>query len=267
MNRRPYAGEITKEYLKKLGIEYVSLDGTVIIKNGAKMKISVSEKTKKPYGVISVYDPDFRQSTSEDTRTRHSGCFPLGVHIINYVWNIADKPAGMVIDHRDNDPTNNDISNLQCITPSENLHKERPDWNTFELKCKLNKPRSFYEQKLAKYTEAYEQAKKDHDAEAAHKLRCNISHSRARLRYYDSHIEEARAFEKATQETEEKKREYHERAQRKKELKHEVGRARQLYKELLDAYGKEDSIVVQYYDKWKLAVAMYHGFCNKTTTD
>jgi hypothetical protein len=51
----------------------------------------------------------------------------------------------------------------------------------------LNKPRSFYEDKLAGYEKAYEEAKLNKDADLAHKLRAYISQTRARLRYWDSH--------------------------------------------------------------------------------
>ena len=54
MKRRAYAGEVSKEYLEKLGIEYVSKDGTIVIKNGKVSKIYVSKKAKRPYGRINV---------------------------------------------------------------------------------------------------------------------------------------------------------------------------------------------------------------------
>lgn len=245
--RKPYASEVTKEYLKKLGIEYVSEDGTSVIRNGKPIKISVSDKTKKPYGKVSFYDNDNKLT--------------IDIHVLNYVWNRADKPAGKVIDHKDNNPRNNDINNLQCITPRENLAKERTNWNVYELKCKLNKPRSFYEEKLAHYEALHEQAKKDHDAEAAHALRANISQSRARLRYYDSHISEVQELQRAKEQEELRKKEYHERAQKKKELKAELDSIRKYYKQLVEAYGKNDPIVKEYWYKWKLAIAKYQIFC------
>lgn len=55
------------------------------------------------------------------------------------------------------------------------------------MKCRLNKPRSFYEEKLERYEQLYEAAKLAKDANKVHKLRANLSQSRARLRYWDSH--------------------------------------------------------------------------------
>lgn len=188
MTNRNYANEITKEYLKKLGVQYVSPDGKYVIKNGKLAKIN--KGNKKPYDLVGFYDPDIRASVSAEERKPSTGTIALGVHVLNYVWNNADKPAGMVIDHVDNDPTNNDISNLQCITQQENLTKERPDWNTSEIKCQMKKPRSFYEDKLAKYEALYEAAKQEHNADLCHSLRGNISQTKARIRYWNSHKEE-----------------------------------------------------------------------------
>lgn len=261
MKRRPYAGEVTKDYLKKLGIEFVSTNGTIVIKNGKLATLHVNKNAKKPYANVQVYDPDLR---AEGT---HPGEFCIGVHVLNYVWNKQDKPAGMVIDHIDNDPRNNDLMNLQCITISENLAKEKSHWHTTETKCKLNKPRSFYEDKLKRYELMYEAAKQNEDADKAHKLRSYISQCRARLRYYDSHIEEAKAIQAEQEKLEAQKREYHERAQKLKELKANVNSARKYYKEVANAYGKDDEIAIKYWGEWKLAIAMLHGFQAETKVE
>lgn len=265
--RKPYAGEVTKDYLKKLGIEHVSEDGLTVIRKGKQLNVCFSEKTKKPYGKVQFHDSELYAATPKEERLIGCGRISLDIHVLNYVWNRADKPQGMVVDHIDNNPRNNDISNLQCITPGENLAKERTNWNTYELKCKLNKPRSFYEDKLAHYEALHEQAKAEHDAEAAHALRTNISQCRARLRYYDNHIEEAQELQCTKEQEEAKKKEYRERAQKKKELKANVDSARKFYKELANAYGKDDPIVKKYWYEWKLAIAMFHGFCAEISAE
>lgn len=265
MNRRPYAGEITKEYLKKLGIEHVSTDGTEVIWKGKQKKINTSSTAKKQYGKLLFHDPELYASVPVEERKDHSGQVAIDIHVLNYVWNTGNpRPAGMVIDHVDNDPTNNDVSNLQCITQQENLAKERTNWNIRELPCKLNKPRSFYEKKLEGYITAHEQAKAAGDAEGAHHFRSYISQTRARLRYYDNHIAEVISIKEKKEAEETRKREYHERAKKKRELKYELDRSRKIYKELLEAYGKDDPIVYQYKGEYQLAKAVYQGFCAKS---
>ena len=267
MKRKPYASEVTKDYLKKLGVEFVSTNGATVIVNGKVAKFSCSHSNKRPYKNISFYDPDIRAATPKEERTNTTGQILLGAHVLNYVWNKEDKPSGMVIDHIDNDSTNNDISNLQCITVSENLAKEKPNWHTSELKCKLNKPRDFYEEKLAKYEALYEEAKANSDAELAHSLRTNIAQTRARLRYYDNHLEEAKSLQLTKEVESIQKREYHERAQMRRLLKAKVDSARKYYKEVCKAYGKDDEIVRKYWGEWKLAIAMYQGFCAETKVE
>ena len=267
MKRKPYASEVTKTYLKKLGVEFVSTNGATVIVNGKVAKFSCSHSNKRPYKNISFYDPDIRAATPKEERTNTTGQILLGVHVLNYVWNKEDKPSGMVIDHIDNDSTNNDISNLQCITVSENLAKEKPNWHTSELKCKLDKPRDFYEEKLAKYEALYEEAKVNSDAELAHKLRTNIAQTRARLRYYDNHLEEAKSLQLAKEVENIQKREYHERAQMRRLLKAKLDSARKYYKEVCKAYGKNDEIARKYWGEWKLAIAMYQGFCAKAKVE
>ena len=58
----------------------------------------------------------------------------------------------------------------------------------------MNKPRSFYENKLKHYEELYEYAKLNKDPVACHKLRSNIAQTRARLRYWDAHKDEYKDY-------------------------------------------------------------------------
>lgn len=264
MKRRTYAGEITKDYLKKLGVEHVTTDGKFVIKNSKLAKIHVNKNAAKPYGLVSFYDPDLYASVPAEEKRPSTGVVIIGVHVLNYVWNKEDKPQGMVIDHIDNNPLNNDLSNLQMITQGENIAKERDNWHVYETKCKLNKPRSFYEDKLAGYEAKYEEAKANSDAEATHKLRTNISQCRARLRYYDNHLEEAKNLQLNKEAEDAQKREYHERALKKKELKANVDSAHKYYKQARDTYGKDDPTVKQYWAEWKLAIATLHDFEAKT---
>lgn len=52
----------------------------------------------------------------------------IAVHRLVYVWNVWEQEEGCVIDHIDNNPLNNDVSNLQCITLGENVTKNKPKY-------------------------------------------------------------------------------------------------------------------------------------------
>lgn len=273
---RKYATELTKEMLiNNYGIEYVSKDGQTIIGNSGKelkQTITIGNRGtayERTYKTIQTYDKlnrtkiprKYKYTTKDGTvKTIDSYTYKttaLGVHRLVWVWYNDCQPAGMIVDHIDNNPLNNNLENLQLLSPSENVAKDRKNTSTYELKCNLNKPRSFYENKLEGYTLAYEQAKKDKDAKAAHLLRTNIAHTRARLRYYDRHIDE---YLKEKQTTKPSEHECHARAEKRRELQANVDSSRKFYKEVLAAYGKDDPIVKQYWYEWKMAIAMLNGF-------
>lgn len=177
-----YAKELTRNYLEYLGVTNVTKDGRIF--KGDK---EATQYYDGRYLSVAFYDPAIRLAIPFEKRRSDTGCgqFALGVHRIVYAWYNKIIPTGMVIDHIDNNKTNNNLDNLRMVTPRENIIKERPEANTKLMKCKLNKDRSFYEDKLKEYTELYEKAKLNKDQVAAHKLRTCISQYRARLRYYD----------------------------------------------------------------------------------
>lgn len=184
---RNYAESLSKSYLEYLGITHVSKDGKEIWKGD---KLMSQYDRGDGYLQILLYDPLKRQQIPAELRTNSSGGIIMGVHRVVYVWYNNFIPSGMVVDHLNNCKSDNRLNNLQLLTPAENTWKER-ECHKYEMTCKLNKPREFYENKLAWYEEQYEAAKLEHNAERVHKLRSNISQARARLRYWDSHKEEA----------------------------------------------------------------------------
>jgi hypothetical protein len=180
-----YATHLTRDYLEYLGITEVSKDGTKIMKGDKE----ITQHYDGRYNLITLYDPAIRQATPIELRTNTTGQIHFGVHRIVYCWYNRIIPNGIVIDHINSNKLDNSIDNLQMLTPKENVNKERPE-STKEMPCKLNKPRSFYENKLAEYEKLYETAKANKEADRAHNLRSNIAQTRARLRYYDNHKKE-----------------------------------------------------------------------------
>lgn len=179
MTKTNYANELNRAYLENLGITEVSNDGHIYA--GAfelpQATINTNKHTKQ-YRIVNVKDPDTGKLKS------------FGVHRVVAAWHMGCVPDGMVVDHINNDSLDNRLENLQIITQAENTAKDAKH-HTAPLKCNLNKPLSFYQDKLDVYVQAYEAAKENHDAKLAHDLRCNISQTRARIAYYKLHLDEA----------------------------------------------------------------------------
>lgn len=191
-----YARKLTKEELMKSGITNVTEDGHVF--RGEEELIP--KVNNKGYFTHFIYDFDENGNYIKIPNPKSAFGYnykmrSVGLHRVIWAWVNEEVPDGMVVDHINNQHTTLEdysLSNLQVLTPGENVRKNRIfPTSTREIKCKLNKPRSHYENKLAQFTQKYEQAKKDHNARAAHHLRTQMSQYRARLRYYDSHIQEA----------------------------------------------------------------------------
>lgn len=178
-----YAKELTKEYLQKLGITEITKDGK---------HIYFGEKEAKQFMIASGYlafsarDKEIYNISYPITKNKRSGEFTIPVQRAVYAWYHGSTVENMVIDHINDNKTDNRIENLQVLTPKENIWKNRK-CDVREIKCMLKKPRRFYEEKLEKYLRLHELAKKEKDADRAHKLRVNISHTKARLRFWDSH--------------------------------------------------------------------------------
>lgn len=258
-----YARKLTKEELMDFGFTEVTTTGRVF-KNGEEVAPTIDNQG---YFKFQIYDKDEngerikipRPDATKDYHYTYK-CRAIGLHRLMWAWHYGEVPEGMVVDHINNRHDRIEdyyLDNLQLLTPAENVAKERDNWHVTELKCNLNKPRSHFEKKLEGYTLAYEQAKQNKDAKAAHKLRCNISQIRARLRYYDSHIEEYLKEKKATKPAE---HECHARAEKRRTLQANIDSARKYYKEVEEAYGKNDPYAKQLWGEWKMAIAEFYAF-------
>ena len=261
-----YARKLTKEELMEHGITEVTTTGRVF-KGDEEWFPTIDNQG---YFMYRIYDKDENGNKIKILKSADAKDYEytykhraIGLHRLMWAWHYGECPEGMVVDHKNNKHEHIEdyyLNNLQLLTPSENIAKERDNWHVWELKCNLSKPRSHFEQKLEGYTLAYEQAKKDKDAKAAHALRSNISQTRARLRYYDNHIDEYKAGLVAKEKKKAYEHECHARAAKRKELQHNIDRTRLMYLQLRDAYGKDDEYVKQVWGEWKLAIAMLHGF-------
>lgn len=165
-----YAKELTRKMLEEMGVKTVSFDGTEIwVTNRFKThKKKLTKSKKDDYLRITIQGKSY------------------AVQRIVYAWFHEEGiPAGMVVDHIDNNKRNNHIYNLQLLTPEQNLAKNKPNFKKRIMKCKLNVPRYKYEEDWERYNQLYQMAKINKNKNVAHYMRTCRSNVEARLRYYD----------------------------------------------------------------------------------
>ena len=159
------------------------------------------------------------------------------------------------MDHIDNNPLNNHIDNLQLISQRENVTKDH-EASIKELKCKLDRPLSYYEDKLAYYEDLYQKAVKEGNQEEAHKQRGNTYTQRAKIRYWLSHKEEAEALiakKQAYLETKLDSDVYHAKAEVIKLLKENINKRRAEYNNALETNGSKHETTLSLKAEWKRA--------------
>ena len=197
-NRKTYASRLTKEMLVKSGIELITEDG-IVIRNGKQV---IPTKDKNGYLKIFIYDLDedgnkikipitkICKGCKKPSNTYIYKAYTVGLHRAMWAWFYGVVEDGYVIDHRNNRHRSIEdyhISNLQIISQRENIIKDRKIKSTKEIKCKLDRPLSYYEDKLAYYEDLYQKAVKEGNQEEAHRQRNNTYRQRARIRYWLSH--------------------------------------------------------------------------------
>lgn len=207
--RKEYASRLTKERLLQEGFTEITKEGR-LFKGEREIFPRWNGKEDNPNRYLCIIlcqrdseghlikgKPRKCKYTRKDgsigeSTSWHAKKDSFGLHRIMWAWHYGEVPEGFVVDHINNKHYRIEdyhLDNLQLLTPKENVTKGRI-CNIREIKCKLNKPRSFYEDKLKEYEALYETAKLEKDAEKAHKLRTNVAQTRARLRYYDNHKKE-----------------------------------------------------------------------------
>lgn len=201
-NRKTFASRLTKEMLVANGYELITEDGKVF-KNG-KQIIPFQDK-KDGYLKIYIYDFDedgnkikipmtrLRKWCKKPGNTYNYKTRTIGLHRAMWAWIYGSVEEGKIIDHISNKHDSIEdyhISNLQLITQRENSIKDRKA-STKEIKCRLDKPISYYEDKLAHYEDLYQKAMKDGDKKESRKQALNTYIQRAKIRYWLSHKAEA----------------------------------------------------------------------------
>lgn len=258
-----YARALTKEYLQKHGIKEITDDCKVIYEDGRVLeKEDDFTKNKRGYLMFYVYELDENGNRIKiPVKRRRKGyekiynnyiykARTIYLHRAMFAWFNDEVPDGLVIDHITNKHDtlyDNRLENLQMITQRDNVLKDYTLSNR-ELKCKMNLPLSYYEEKLITFINKYNNAK---DQKEKLLLRKHICNYRARIRYWKSHEEEY-IKNKETKAIEAKA------LRAKKERTKELNQYQKLVDEARELYKQDPSSDNNY--NWRLAVKNYNEY-------
>ena len=201
-NRKTFASRLTKEMLIANGYESITEDGTVI--RHGKQFIPIKDKNN---GYLKIFIYDFDEDGNKvkipiirkDKRYKKQintyvyKVRTVGLHRAMWAWLYGVVEEGYVVDHINNKHDSIEdynINNLQILSQRENSIKN-PRTSFREFKCRLDKPISYYEDKLAHYEDLYQKAMKDGDKKEIRKQALNTYIQRAKIRYWLSHKAEA----------------------------------------------------------------------------
>ena len=125
-----YTPSLTKQELVDRGIKLE--DGKVYqwskkIKDYVELDEKLVTSNKPKYGKERTYKVVYYYKQEKHVM------FPIALHRLIYAWYKEDIPKGMVVDHIDNNPLNNDPDNLQLLTRGENVKKDNNGHNQFTV--------------------------------------------------------------------------------------------------------------------------------------
>ena len=256
-----YARKLTKEDLIKGGVKEITKDCKVIFNSGRVLeKEEDFRKNKQGYFKFNIYDLDENGNRIKlPSKKRYKGKIynsyiykprTIGLHRAMIAWHRNEVPEGYVVDHINNKHdtlADNRLENLQLTTPRENSIKDRT-LSTREIKCNMNLPLSFYEDKLNTYLDNYNNSK---DRKEKNKLRCYIYKYKSRIRFWKNHEEEYIKIEEAKAIKANALKAQKERTKVLKQYQKIVDEARELY--------KQDPSSDNNYN-WRLAVDNYNEY-------
>lgn len=137
-----YAERLTKEDLIKMGVTDVDLDNLVVY--GPSGMPKTYSTNKQGYLTVNLYQLDKDGNKIEVPQIYHYRhkdgseqtcmsyiwrCKTISLSRLLWAWAYGEAKKGMVIDHINNQHTYIEdyrLENLQEITPSENICKDRP---------------------------------------------------------------------------------------------------------------------------------------------
>lgn len=127
----------TQQLLKDNNVKLVkdenSVYGYKVYQNGKERAIFVLTTQRFKNGAFKCYPAsNFMVALEDGTKVQKVET----LHKLVYVYFVGDT-NDLCIDHIDNDPTNNDVSNLQLVTRSENTKKDAVRHNQYTAQEEL----------------------------------------------------------------------------------------------------------------------------------
>lgn len=207
---KSYLNARTKEDLLEAGVISVSEDGKEIL--------------YKPSKHLDIVKKAPQYLNKEHYYHVHIGNFQMASHRLIYIWFKGEIPEKYCVDHKDDDKQNNNINNLQILTWSENIKKNRKvsKQGTKLIPCNMKRPREYYEEKVKHYLELFKEDRK---------YSTSLYESRAKLRYWDLHKDEYEKFAYEQSKIEQNKKMYR-----------RVARCRKLAKEIGQYYKNKNNL-------------------------
>ena len=184
-NYKNYCKKLSKEMLQeKFGVIDViapeiegQLSGVLIKSKNKNIFKRFHLNKNQNYYAIGFYCPDLKRTIS------------ISAQRIIAAWYFGEIAEGAVIDHINNNKLDNRLENLQIISVTENINKNRDCCATHTLPNNGNPSKEKYLAKLEKYIKRYKLEIERGDQEAAHKTRGSIHLQKSKLLNYMSEEE------------------------------------------------------------------------------
>lgn len=128
---------LTREMLENYGITNITEDGQVF-RDDKAVKICIAQKNGKykvqqPYARFVISDKSRKLPKVNKKGQKYWTYAPITFLVSRavYAWYYGEVPAGLEVDHIDENTLNNNLSNLRLLTKEENLTRKKVSRNQY----------------------------------------------------------------------------------------------------------------------------------------